>query len=129
MGGKGKGDREGEGRERERNGMDWKMERKGKGYTVLLFPHLPALFLEHYKLLSNSLNRTASSDYCAPLLFYEAALIKPCTLCPSVSPVDTIFSKSARHRNFKIGGDTTLETSNSESKIDIKRSRSLGMNM
>jgi len=37
-------------------------------------------------------------------------------------PVPTIYSKSESRRNFKFGTDMTLDTSNRESKFEVKRS-------
>jgi len=48
---------------------------------------------------------------------------------PSVSPMPMIYSNTKSYKNFKYGGDMALDTSNWDSKFNVKRSTSLGLKM
>jgi len=68
---------------------------------------------------------TAHLDSCIIMQPSITDRIKHCTssVCPSVCPVLTIYSKSESRRNFKFDGDMTLETRNQGRKLQVKRSK------
>jgi len=76
-----------------------------------------------YKTASYSMSNTALDLLCGPIEGpHKALLLVRLSICSSVSPMPTISWKSESRRNFIFGGDITLETSNWESKLKVKRS-------
>ena len=55
-------------------------------------------------------------------MFAPSQSVRP-SFCLSFRHMPSVYLMSESHRNFIFGGDMTLDTSNRESKFEVKRSK------
>jgi len=55
-------------------------------------------------------------------VFAPSPSVRP-SVCLSFRHMPSVYSMSESHGNFTFGGDMTLDTSNRESKFEVKRSK------